>query len=140
LPKKARRRTIGQLARDAGVGVETIRFYERCGLIDRPVRSPNGGHRHYGDDAVTALRYIRSAKRLGFALKDIHRLKQQLAMPTVFCEAMRVTIEHKLLDVEREIAALVAQRNQLDEFLSHCRAKQPWQPCLILSDLGRSDH
>ncbi|WP_219418830.1 MerR family transcriptional regulator [Pseudonocardia nigra] len=63
----------GQLARAAGVNVQTLRYYERRGLLPDPGRSP-GGHREYGPDAVTALRSIRGLQRLGFTLTEIGEL------------------------------------------------------------------
>jgi MerR family mercuric resistance operon transcriptional regulator len=63
--------TIGDVAKAAGVGVETIRFYERKGLIDRP-RRPASGFRHYDDQVPRRIRFIRHAQELGFSLREIH--------------------------------------------------------------------
>ena len=65
--------TIGQVAREAGVGVETVRFYEREGLIEEPSRRASG-YRQYGDETVLVLKFIRRAKELGFTLKEIRSL------------------------------------------------------------------
>ena len=65
--------TIGQVAGQAGVGVETVRFYERQGLLEVPPRRQSG-YREYGEDAVARLRFIRRAKQLGFTLKEIKEL------------------------------------------------------------------
>ena len=62
--------TIGQVARSAGVGVETVRFYERQGLLEEPARK-DSGYRQYSQDVVARLRFIKRAKELGFSLKEI---------------------------------------------------------------------
>lgn len=129
------RRTIGILAREAGVGVETIRFYERRGLLARPSAPVSGGYRHYDDDAVTLIRYIRIAQRLGFTLKDIERLKTRLDDSPNFCAAVRHTVEAKLDETRGEIAALQRQEAELADFLTACRARPAEQPCPILTSL-----
>ena len=65
--------TVGQVAKRAGVGVETVRFYERKGLLDEPARRPSG-YRQYDADTVAVLRFIRRAKELGFTLREIKGL------------------------------------------------------------------
>ena len=66
--------TIGTAARKAGVGVETIRFYERKGLIDRPPKPLDSGFRVYPDEAVRRVRFIRQAQKIGFSLREIDEL------------------------------------------------------------------
>lgn len=67
----------GQVAEAAGVNIQTLRYYERRGLLAEPERS-NGGHRLYGEDAVTALRVIKAAQRLGFTLEEVAELLELL--------------------------------------------------------------
>lgn len=62
--------TIGKAARRAGVGIETIRFYERQGLIDQPPKPPAGGYRVYSEEAINRVRFVRQAQELGFTLKE----------------------------------------------------------------------
>ena len=70
------RRTIGKLAKEAGVGVETVRFYERKGLIDQPLSAE--GYRDYGDETLAAVRYIKIAQSMGFSLADVAKLRGKL--------------------------------------------------------------
>ncbi len=130
-----KRRTIGTLAREAGVSVETIRFYERRGILARPEVPIDGGYRHYDAEAVTLIRYIRIAQRFGFTLKDIEQLKNHLEESASFCEAVRRTVEHKLEDVRRELANLERLGTDLARFLAACRARPANQPCPILTEL-----
>ncbi|MCH8048022.1 MAG: MerR family transcriptional regulator, partial [Planctomycetes bacterium] len=76
--------TIGQLARRAEVGVETVRFYEREGLLEEPARRPSG-YRQYDEGVVDRLRFIRRAKQLGFTLKEIRELLSLRLDPATTC-------------------------------------------------------
>ena len=130
------RRTIGRLAREAGVGVETIRFYERRGLIARPPRPADGGWRHYDDAALVVLRYVRLAQGLGFTLKDVEQLIARIAQGDgAFCAAVRDTAEAKLAGVRAEIATLTEQATRLQDFLVACRARAASGPCPVLANL-----
>ncbi|MDB5498974.1 MAG: merR [Phenylobacterium sp.] len=129
------RRTIGRLAREAGVGVETIRFYERRGVLPRPVRPADGGYRHYDDEAVRILRYVRLAQSLGFTLKDVEQLLGHVGdRPGAFCSAVRETAEAKLAAVQAELAALAEQQVRLETFLTGCRARSATGTCPVLAD------
>jgi DNA-binding transcriptional MerR regulator len=130
-----RRRTIGKLAHEAGVSVETIRFYERRGILARPKQPAEGGYRHYDDESVLLIRYIRIGQRLGFTLKDIEELKARLEDSAGFCEAVRRTVGRKLDDVRRELDKLQALETDLVKFLASCRARPADQPCPILTEL-----
>ncbi len=88
------RRTIGKLAKEAGVGVETVRFYERKGLIDQPVTGE--GYRDYGDETLAAVRYIKIAQKMGFSLADVAKLRGKLREGPGFCEAVRATARRRL--------------------------------------------
>jgi MerR family mercuric resistance operon transcriptional regulator len=135
------RRTIGRLAREAGVGVETIRFYERRGLIARPPRPADGGWRHYDDGALVVLRYVRLAQGLGFTLKDVEQLIARTALGDgAFCGAVRETAEAKLAGVREEIAALTEQAARLEDFLAACRARSATGPCPVLANLTGGGH
>jgi DNA-binding transcriptional MerR regulator len=130
-------RTIGQLARAAGVGVETIRFYERRGLIPRPPRPPQG-YRRYGDDVLVRLRYIRLAQGLGLTLADVAELIARTDEGAGFCRAVRSTVEGRLAKLNAEIAALERLRDEMGEFLEICGARPPGAPCPTLLSLNLS--
>src|ERR687896_82889 len=89
--------TIGQVARQSGVGVETVRFYEREGLLPRPSREASSGYRQYSPEAVSRLRFIRRAKELGFTLREIGELLD-----------LRVDPATNRGDVKRRTAAKIA--------------------------------
>src|SRR5207247_2671094 len=94
--------SIGQVARLAGVGVETVRFYEREGLLEEPPRRESG-YRQYGEDVVARLRFIRRAKELGFTLKEIAGLLALRVDPDTTCADVRQRARTKIADVEAKI-------------------------------------
>jgi MerR family mercuric resistance operon transcriptional regulator len=136
---RAKRRTIGQLAADLGVSVETIRFYERRGLIDRPAK-PADGFRHYGDDIAATIRYIRLAQDFGLTLKDVERLKGRLHGGPQFCETLRATVRERRDRITAEIAQLEHLRSELDAFLDRCSSRAPDLPCPIVRELQQLEN
>lgn len=94
--------TSGRVAQLASVGVETIRFYEREGLIAVPPRA-TFGYRHYPLDTVARLRFIKRAKDLGFSLKEIKELLALRVSPEVTCDEVRARAEAKIADIEDKI-------------------------------------
>lgn len=114
-------RTIGVLAREVGVNVETIRFYEREGLLRRPPR-PGNGWRVYGDDAVWTLRYIRRVQSMGFTLRDIRELGRCREETIGSCHAFRKALKRRLAEMETEISRLARVRGEIEATLASCRA------------------
>jgi MerR family copper efflux transcriptional regulator len=100
----AQRMTIGRAAQRAGVGVETIRFYERRGLIQQPARPQSGGYRLYDEDVVERIRFIRQAQELGFSLREIAELLSLRADPAADCGDVRAQAMTKREEVNRKIA------------------------------------
>ena len=109
--------TIGKLARDAGVNVETIRYYERLGLVRRPGK-PVQGYRRYPSDTVARLRFIRRAQRLGFTLKEIGEL---LELEDGKCAQARQIAEEKRTVIDTQIKDLTVMRTTLDTLIRACR-------------------
>ncbi len=101
----------GELAAAAGVNRETLRYYERRGLLARPDRSP-GGHRLYADETVTRLRVVKAAQRLGFTLDEVREL---LAVGRIHGRdaGLQVRAREKLVEVEERIADLTTIRDNL---------------------------
>lgn len=130
-------RTIGRLAREVGAGVETIRFYERQGLIQQPRASE--GPRHYDDATLTMLRYIRLAQQFGFSLKEIRALQGRLADGQTFCASLRAMVEDKLQSLTREAEAIARLQQELRDFLARCRSRDPGLPCPIVEELTDLD-
>src|SRR5919199_5139981 len=91
--------TIGQIARRAGVGVETVRFYERQGLLEEPARKESG-YRQYPEDVVARLRFIKRAKELGFSLKEIKELLALRVDPATTCAEVKARAQAKVADIE----------------------------------------
>ncbi len=123
--------TIGTLARRAGVGVETIRFYERKGLVPEPPRSLSG-YREYSEEAVARVRFIRRAKDLGFTLREIRELLELRADDSVSCEMVRRRATAKIADIERRIRSLEAVRQALVRLAADCPASGAAGDCPIL--------
>ena len=126
--------TIGQLARRAGVGVETVRFYERKGLLAEPDRRPSG-YRQYGPDAVTRLRFIRRAKDLGFTLKEIENLLSLRVDPSTNCSDIRRQAVAKIEDIQSRIGTLQKMKQALAKLTGECNGSGPLSECPILEVL-----
>jgi MerR family copper efflux transcriptional regulator len=130
--------TIGQLAREAGVNSETIRFYERRGLIPKPPR-PASGYRRYPPETVRRIRFIRHAKELGFSLGEISELLSLRLDPETTCIEVKRRAEDKLRDIERKIQALQGMRGVLAELAGVCKGRGPLSDCPILEALDREE-
>lgn len=126
--------TIGQMARAAGAGVETIRFYEREGLLEHPARSASG-YRKYPPEAVARLRLIRQAKELGFSLNEIKELLALRVAPGRSCSDVRARAEHKIADIDQRIAALKRMKAALARLAAACSGRGPTSECPILEAL-----
>lgn len=113
--------TIGRVAKAAGVGVETVRFYERRGLIARP-RRPMHGFRSYDQAAVERLRFIRQAKALGFSLREVKALLELRAKMDDGCAKSGAIAAAKLAEFDAKIAALKGMRRALAREIDICRS------------------
>lgn len=122
---------IGEVARRAGVGVETIRFYEREGLIAQPAK-PRSGFRAYPPDIVRRVRFILRAKELGFSLKEISDLLELRVDRNRSCADVRKRAREKIADVDVRIATLQTMRRALEELAVSCVGKGPTSECPIL--------
>ena len=123
--------TIGKVARFAGVGVETIRFYEREGLIERPAR-PVSGFRHYPEGAISRIRFVRKAKELGFTLKEIRGLLELRIDPEQSCGDVRAQAETKIADIESKIRTLRRMKKALVKLTAACDGQAQVGECPIL--------
>jgi MerR family copper efflux transcriptional regulator len=133
--------TIGRVAQLASVGVETIRFYEREGLITVPPRAAFG-YRHYPLDTVARLHFIKRAKELGFSLKEIKELLFLRVSPEVTCDEVRARAEAKITDIEDKIRQLQRMRRALVRLAETCQGSGPVSECPILESLAleETDH
>lgn len=130
--------TIGQVAKNAGVGVETIRFYEREGLIGKPARRPSG-YRQYQPDIVLRIRFIQRAKELGFSLREITELLSLRVARGSTCADVRARALSKMKDIDAKIAVLQGMRRALVRLSEACVGRGPVSECPILDALGAED-
>ena len=126
--------TIGIVAAQAGVGVETIRFYERKGLIDRPPRRARG-FRSYSSETVERVTFIRKAKDLGFSLHEVQDLLSIRDEDGATCADVFRRAEAKIADVGARIAALKSMRRSLAALMHECDGTAPVAKCPIVISL-----
>lgn len=125
---------IGELADAAGVGVETVRFYEREGLIPEPPRT-GGGYRLYDAEAVRRVRFILRAKELGFTLGETRELLELRVTDPAACHDVEAAAREKITDIESRIRELERMRAVLDELVRACAANEETGECPILDSL-----
>jgi MerR family transcriptional regulator, copper efflux regulator len=131
--------TSGQLAKKAGVGVETLRFYEREGLLEKPERS-GSGYRQYTAEAVERVKFIRRAQLLGFQLKDIKELLALRDNPTARSGEVREKAAAKLADIAEKISDLEAIRAELTRLIEACDGTGPAAHCPIITAISDRPH
>ena len=124
--------TIGRTAKAAGVNVETIRFYERKGLIAQPSKPAGGGMREYDDGTVARIRFIREAQEIGFSLREIAELLSLRADPDADCADVRRRAIAKRDEVEAKLVRLFRMRSALDELIASCPGSGDVKACTIL--------
>ena len=127
--------TIGRLAQTAGVNVETIRYYQRLGLLEVPSRPP-GGLRRYSEAVVSRVRFIKRAQELGFSLAEIRRL-MRLGDPQT-CGEARALAAQKLALVEARAADLERLRGVLRDLIGRCDRARGKVACPIIESLARA--
>ena len=122
---------IGELARSLGVNVETVRYYQRIGLMDLP-KKPYSGTRSYNDQDLCRLRFIRRAQQLGFSLEDIRELLQ---LSTSDCQRVEALAAEKLSQVKEKVRQLRRIESILIQTIERCASRQGNQPCPIIEAL-----
>lgn len=128
--------SIGQVAKATDVGIETIRFYEREGLLAEPPRR-RSGYRQYPPEAVARVRFIRRAKELGFTLKEIGELLDLRIDPERSCADVRALARAKLRDVEAKMDDLRRIQGALESLAAACRGRGPTSECPILDAIAK---
>ena len=131
--------TIGKLAKRTNVNLETIRYYERQGLIPEPPRNQSG-YRQYSHDAVTRTLFIRRAQALGFSLKEISKLLSLRVEPGTTCGDVKARVEAKIEDVEHKIAELTKIKVALLSLVDKCAGKGPIGECPIIEALDKNNN
>lgn len=131
---------ISQIARSAGVGVETVRFYERKKLIEQPRKPVSGGFRSYPSEVASQIRFIRRAQNLGFSLKEVKELMSLRIDPRADCSEVRQRAEVKRQEVLEKIEQLYRVRDALDTVIDACPGRGPTHACSILGELEKGQN
>ncbi len=124
--------TIGRLAQAGGVSVETVRFYERRGLITRPP-CPAVGIRRYPEDTLRRLQFIKQAQSLGFTLQEIHEMLALRADDPAACGEMQHLATEKLALLRAKMNRLRAMESVLESLVADCRHARKGSACPILA-------
>ncbi|MCL6506536.1 MAG: MerR family DNA-binding protein [Bryobacteraceae bacterium] len=125
---------IGELAELSQVNLQTIRYYEREGLLPQPPRLPSG-YRVFSPDAVRRVRFIKRAQELGFSLKEIRELLSIRVDPRSDCSGVRKLAKAKLADIDQKIQTLQAMKKVLTRLVTACPGRGPSTECPILESL-----
>jgi Cd(II)/Pb(II)-responsive transcriptional regulator len=128
---------IGELAKKAGCQVETVRYYEREGLLPAPARS-EGNYRLYGAAHLERLVFIRNCRTLDMTLEEIQRLLALRDLPHESCAGINSLVDEHIEHVEARINSLLALREQLSELRDRCHGPQEAEDCGILRQLNVS--
>ncbi|MGB4782260.1 MerR family transcriptional regulator [Candidatus Methylomirabilis sp.] len=126
--------TIGQVAKQAQVNIETIRYYERRGLIPEPPRRESG-YRQYAPDAVKRITFIKRAQELGFSLREIQELLSLRVDPGTTTGDIKGRAEAKLADIDTKLRDLKRMKTALVKLTAACRGRGPTSECPILDAL-----
>ena len=125
---------IGDVAKQSHVGIETIRYYEREGLLAEPKRNPSG-YRQYDRSVVARLQFIRRTKELGFTLAEIKELLGLRFEVNTRCEHVRHRAEQKITNIEDKIRSLQKMKRSLKKVISECEAKDSLGDCPLLEGI-----
>lgn len=130
---------IGELASQAGVHVQTIRYYERRDLLPEPERRPSG-YRQYGPETLDRLQFIKRAQQLGFTLTEIRELLALRLDPRTPAAAVKARAEAKIQDIDRKLHDLERIKHALAHLAGHCHGgRGPIGDCPLLDALGHID-
>ena len=127
---------IGELGQTAGVDVETIRYYEKVGVLPKPART-SGNYRHYGDQQVERLRFVRHCRSLDMTLDEIRVLLQFRDTPESNCGEVNRLLDEHIGHVSARIASLTELEKELRKLRRQCRKVQKAKDCGILAGIGR---
>jgi len=125
------KRTISKVAKELSINIETIRFYERKGLIEQPCK-PEVGYRHYPTETVDRIRFIRRSQELGFTLEEIRNLLNLNDSP---CNQVQVLAQSKLEAVNEKIDDLLSLQAALNILITQCSSNESDAHCPIIDSL-----
>jgi len=124
----------GQLALRAGVNVETLRYYERRGLLEAPTRLPSG-YRAYDDEAVRIIRFIKRAQELGFTLAEVETLLELAAGGPDTCDAAQSLAGNRIADLDRRIEMMRRMRDSLERLVATCQRPRRDRECPLIQSI-----
>jgi len=130
--------SIGQVAKRTGITVEAVRYYEKQGLIDAPVRSVSG-YRQYPENTVRRVKFIQHAKQVGFTLNDIGELLALRREPGTSCTDIKLRASQKIEEVDKKINDLTQIRDALGRMILKCSGRGALSQCPILEELEMDD-
>jgi len=128
--------TIGVLAKSANVNIETIRYYQKIGLINEP-KKPLSGFRYYPQDAVTRVLFVKKAQEIGFTLKQIQEL---LSLGDGHCKDIQVLANQKLNEIDSKIKDLRTMRKALSSLVKQCDVSSDGVHCALVESLTKNLH
>lgn len=128
---------IGEVAKRSEVSVETVRYYERQGLLAEPDRRPSG-YRQYDESVVARIAFIKRSKGLGFTLREIKELLGLWFNGENQCDHVREKTREKLEDIEAKIRTLQGMKRSLRKVLSECTRRDSFDDCPLWGDLGEA--
>jgi MerR family copper efflux transcriptional regulator len=131
--------TIGEVAKRAAVHIETLRYYERQGLMARPPRN-RSNYRLYSEETVRRVQFIKRAQQLGFSLKEIQELLALRAAPQAQCVDVRERALAKIHEIEHKMRALQAMHTALTRLVAACAGQEYVADCPILESLDADEH
>lgn len=130
--------SIGHVARRTGIGVETVRFYERQGLIQEPARRKSG-YRQYTEAVIPRLEFIKRSRELGFSLQDIGEFLSLRPDSEASCDEVKRRAEEKIAQLEEKIGTLVRMKGALEDLVETCCGKGSESECPFLEALAEQD-
>lgn len=127
--------SIGQLAKQASVNIETVRYYERRGLLPEPKRRESG-YREYAEEDVLRIKFIKRAQELGFTLKEISEMLILRVASKTTCRKVKKQAQAKISDIEEKIRVLEKMKTALGKLAASCEEQEPQRGCAILEYLN----
>lgn len=131
--------TVVEIARQAGISAQAVRYYERRGLLAKARRRHDSGYRDFDPDSVVTLRFIAAAKSAGFTLKEIRELLDLRLPPRGSCAEVETIFNAKVAEFDRRIAELRQMRATLRGMANACRGRDRSQSCLALWRMETGD-
>lgn len=129
--------TIGELAEQLSISIQTIRYYEQLGLIPEPLRTKSG-YRIYDEDYIKHIRFVKNSQDLGFSLVEIQEMAAIKLNPKAKGKAVKEIIQNKIAEINQSIATLTETKNYLEEMNISCSGRMSSSCCPIINNLNEN--